>query len=253
MKTKHLDFLRLSNLIKIEIITNYRTLLLGAGAITGVLLFLSLATVRSSFSWNFHDTFYPFVLFLVGYIFTSTAFKELHQYPRNYSYLTLPASILEKFLTKFLLTSVGFIIITLIGYFVFSILAAVLTNLVFGRSFPLFDPFNSDVWTVIKVYFITQSIFLFGSVYFKSHSLLKVLLSSFLFSIFISLLFLLTFKIVFHSYSMYELNFSVNRYEFYQMESLGRAIATVSKAIFHYMLAPYFWVLTFLRLKETEV
>lgn len=253
MKTKHLNFLRLFNLVKIEVITSYRTLLLGAGAMIGVLLFLSLFAVRSNFPENFHDIFYPLVLFFAGYIFTSTAFKELHQYPRNYSYLTLPASILEKFLTKLLLTSAGFIVVSLIGYFVFSAMAAVLANVVFHRSFPLFNPFNESVWIVVRVYFITQSIFLFGSVYFKSHSLLKVLLSSFLLSIFISLLFSFAFRIVFYGYSMDELIFSVDGYEFYQMEPLGRTIAAISKVIFYYILAPYFWVLTFLRLKETEV
>jgi len=249
----YFNFNRLYHLIRNELITQYRTLLIATGAIFGVLLFLNIITINASRTWDFHKTFYLIVLFFGGYTYTASVFKELHQYPKNYAFLTLPASIFEKFLTKFLTSSIGFIIVSVITYFLFSIIASIVTRLIFGSNFPIFNPFQNNIITSIKVYLITQSVFLFGSVYFKSHNLLKTLLALFLISIVLSFYSVLLTRILFIWTYENNIIFPPIEFDIHTFESLGNQLAQIFSFIFHFLLAPFFWVLTYLRLKETEV
>src|SRR5437870_5174244 len=60
---------------------------------------------------------YFLILYIGGFIVTSMAFNELHDRNKAHYYLTLPCSNLERFLNKWLLTSIGYAIGTLLIYY----------------------------------------------------------------------------------------------------------------------------------------
>ena len=58
------------------------------------------------------------LLLLGGFFVISFAFHELHSPSKNVMFLTLPASSMEKFLGKFILTSIGFVAGTIAIFYI---------------------------------------------------------------------------------------------------------------------------------------
>jgi hypothetical protein len=245
---------RFCQLLRNDIFKQYRTILVSAGAIVGVLLAIILLSHNSSQYWNFHEVFYPLVLFIGGFIITSLSFTDLHHPQKSYIFLTLPCSIFEKFISKLFLTSIGYIIGSSLLYYLFSVIARGVSNLLFGEAFMLFNPFDQTIIHSMKVYLVTQSIIFFGAVYFKKNHLVKTIFSVFLFSIIMSLFTGLIIRIVFEPY------FEITHFEFFsnagfnhQLESFFENFVKAIEIFFWWIMTPYFWIVSFLRLKETEV
>ncbi|MFA4839048.1 MAG: hypothetical protein WC703_06200 [Candidatus Neomarinimicrobiota bacterium] len=243
-------------LIRNDLFTGYRNLLIAGGAIAGALLVIYLLSAWNNANPDFHRTFFPMVIFFGGYLTTSMVFKDIHEKQRNYIYLTLPASTLEKFLSRLLLTSVGFVAIVLALYYLFSWIAAGLSQLLFHQSLLAFHPFTRETLTALGVYLVTQSVFLFAAVYFRSHAFFKTLLSIFSFSLIVSIFAMVVVRLVFWKYFnglFVPDHFDINlRYMFGNGESFARFASAVSKILFWFVMAPYFWIVTYFRLKETE-
>lgn len=96
-------------------------------------------------------------LFFAGFILTSRSFRELHRTELAYHYLTLPCSNFERFLSKFLITSVGYVTALLGLFFVH--------NIIHG-----FTVFDSRLW-VIGYYMVLHSWVLLGAALFKRYNL----------------------------------------------------------------------------------
>lgn len=243
-------------LMRNDLFTGYRNLLIAGGAIAGALLSIYLLTTWNNSNSDFHRTFFPMIIFFGGYLMTSMIYKDIHEKQRNYIYLTLPASTLEKFLSRLLLTSVGFVAIVLVVYYLFSWIAAGLSLLIFDRSLPAFQPFTRETMTALGVYIVTQSIFLFAAVYFRSHAFFKTILSLFSFSVVVGIFSMLIARLVFWKYfdGLFmpdQFNIDLEHMSCFG-ESFGELISAAAKIFFWFIMAPYFWVLTYFRLKETE-
>jgi len=261
--TQFFNLKRFFLLIKKDFYTQYKTYLTGLGAIFSILFIVNAASIISAKFWNFNLVFYPLTLFIGGFIFTSLSFNELYQEQSRTFYLTIPASTLEKFISKMLITSVGYVIVSLILYFLFSLIVFSLTTLFFRLAHTIFNPFHQTNWLCIRIYLITQSIFLFGAVYFKKNSLIKTILSIFI----ILILYILFFNgIVFLIYKITSINnqiyFSFDLFNilFKKSTNLPPIINNIkniinygNKIIFWFLLAPLLWTVTFFHLKEIEV
>jgi len=251
------NFNRFWHLIKNDVVTNYRTLLTAAGAALGILLFINFISMLSTREPAVSLVFYPLILFIGGYLITSLSFSDLHHPQRSYVYLTLPASNLEKFLSKLVLTTVGYVLGTLILYFLFSVLMSIVNLIIFQQSHPLFNPFDRIIWITIGVYLITQSIFLLGAVYYKKHAFIKTNLFLFLLQLTVSIFIVFLVKIVFWNYiqgwsfSPEDIILSSPAVE-QQLENFFWGFAQFMKFIFYWVLAPVLWLISYFRLKETE-
>jgi hypothetical protein len=249
---------RFSLLLQRELVHHYKTLTTAFGFGLGVLLLLSILSVAGANTWNFHQTFFPLVLFWGGYIVTSMAFTEIHRAPRNYFYLTLPASPLEKYVSKLFLTSVGYILGALAGYFLFSLLVTGINFLLFRITLPVFNPFQADVWLSVRTYFVTQSLFMFGALFFKKTHFIKTVLSIITFFFVLTFIMGIVFSIVFFDYiqtgMIGKFHFSIpfSGQIFQQFAPWGNVLSTIFSILFWVLLAPFFWVLGYLRLKESE-
>jgi hypothetical protein len=210
-------------------------------------------------SFAFHEVFFPLFFAIIGFIATSQSFTALHKADRSYAYLTLPASHVEKTLEKLLLSTIVYVIAALVTYFLFSLVAMGLTELIGGRSFPMFNPGERWVWDMVRGYVIVQSIFLFGGAYFRSKHFIKTVLAVtglFLFlAAFASLTGWLFFGDVLRSMQQgtFEATHHFTVAQIERMQNVLFAIRDVAEFLFKWIMAPFFWVLTWLRLREAEV
>jgi hypothetical protein len=240
---------------------NSRSSFVILGAAAGFLLIISaLDILVGDASADFHQgIFYP-ILIVGGFVFTSGIFKEMHGKGTNLPYLMLPASALEKVISRLLLVSLGWVLFSIVWYTLYSALSEGINMILFGKSHPVFHPFNGDVWKAAAHYTVMQSFFLLGAVFFRKLHFFKTLLTLAAFTILASLFAMLMMRIVFAGYV--EGSLFIDRGEGFdasmhilgrQMEELGRTFLPLLK-ILYWMVFPLFsWVLVYIRFKEVEI
>jgi len=260
-ETKKLSFTRIGILLRNELWGNYKTLVISAGAIAGLLLIINVASVATAGRWNFNEVFFPITYLITGMIATSMTFTAMHSKEKGYSYLLLPASHLEKCITKIFLTTVGYTVLIIIGYFLFSLVAAGITGLFFGRIHGVFNPFTREVLNYIGIYVVTQSVVLFSASFFRKLSLLKLILSLNGLAIVLAIVAALSIRLMFWKF-FGGFGFEVTEEFFHSLSftsgydnlvGYGKALYTGSKIFFWYIMPPFFWFLTYLRMREKEV
>lgn len=184
-------------------------------------------------------TGYFLILYTGGFIISSFAFNELHDRQRAYLALMLPCSNLERFLNKWLLTSVGYAIGVLILYYLFSLLSFVVNRFVFQQPVAIINVTQPGLWVGIGKYIILQSIVLLGAITFKKYALLKtalalgcVLMIASAFSVLIAWMFCPTC---------------------FQGETFITTVFRGGYFTFWVIAAPVCWYVTYLRLTEYEL
>lgn len=218
------------------------------------------------------------ITYFLGIFFATRTIKEIHSKTNGINYFMIPASQLEKLTTALLLSIVYFFGMILIAYVAGNIIGTFLNNLLVKVPFfstelglfvtqsslnwELFNPqgnmwhyndfmISSDGKNILILNFflsfvISQSIFLFGGIYFKNNAVLKVFAS----------IFLIVFAFV--ALAIFEL-WVLNGFNFGSME-FGDDVSrdtiqifdTVAN-IFMYLLIPFFWITSYFRLTEKEV
>jgi hypothetical protein len=243
---------RLRFLLLRQLRFNTQTLLVGFGAVVGLIVFiLSMSLVFGSDTLSskgfFHLTM-PF-LFIGGYIFTSTIFSELRTPDRSYLYLTLPASTFEKLIVSWFITSVLYIIVSLVVMYVINILLMIVAVAFTTKVVPLFNLFETSSLRQYGIYIVTQSVFFLGAIYFRRTNFLKTLLSIFLLQVIILIYTSLVARmIVFHN--LQSMNFGNL---FIGKDFTGETITLVAKILFWYCMTPFFLLVSYFRLKERQV
>jgi len=248
-----------------DILSNGRSLLVAMAAAGGVIIGLSILTSIGYIDEPhigggraFHIPMYSTFLLLGGFIVTSLAFSDLHDERKGMFYLSLPGSILEKYLSRLLQTSVLWAIGATVVYFVASLIGAGISELLFGGSHGGYFPLTLADLDIVLNYLVMQSIFLFGSIYFKKSAFIKTVLLLIVFAFSYAFVMAVAGRIVFAS----EFAHIIPRDE--EMNRLGEKFvelgprlerpAEVMGTIFNYAIQPiFFWVIGFLRLRETEV
>lgn len=230
------DLERFGLLIKHDFVIN-KNIIFTTAVTLAIVLFLY-ALIFGNYSDNFHPAAYVLLLFIGGFWVSSLAFKDLHDKQKSYIFLTLPCSNFEKFFSKLLLTSAGYILATLLGFYLLSLLAAAVGLLLLKHGQPLFNPFHDDILLYIRDYIILQSVFLLGSIYFNGHAMTKTILSLaclalafVLFTFLIVVLFLGPFGLL----------------------SLWHVFIGIFSSVFWLLLAPCCWFIAYIRLREVEV
>ena len=247
--------------IKRDMKPNSRSSFIVLGAAVGFLLIISaLDVVVGDAAPDFHEgIFYP-ILIAGGFIFTSGIFRELHRKETNLTYLMLPASALEKVVSRLLLASAGWIVFTLLWYTAYSALSEGLNLLFFGRSHPVFNPFTGDVWTAAAHYAVLQSIFLLGAVFFRKLHFFKTLLALTTFAIGLALFAGLIARAVFADY--FSATMFVDGGEgislmteqlSWKLHSLGRSLEPAGRVIYWLVFPLFSWTLVYIRFREVQI
>ncbi len=185
---------------------------------------------------------YTFVLYVGGFVMTSRSFKELHNSEIAYHYLTLPCSNLERFLSKWVITSVGYAIALLALFLIYNVLQIVIHYILFSHGIPFINIFDPVLLRSMGTYIILHSIVFLGAVVFKRYSLLKT-------ALFVGCLMLVftifTGSISFRLFSLWA-PYAV------QIQNVGVLVSFVLNVLW-LAIAPFCWIVTFNRIKEYEI
>jgi hypothetical protein len=253
---------RIGRLMRVFAITQKRTIAVSAGAVYAVLLALFLLGLLTGTGWGtgleYHEVFFNTAFVLAGFIAASMSFTGMHRADRSYTYLTLPASHLEKLAEKLLLTAVVYPLLAVLSYFVYSLLLAGLAQLLAGESFAVFNPVAPAVFEVVRGYVVVSSVFLFGAAYFRGRHFIKTVLA--VAGIF-ALLALIATAAGFAALADIFRGIEAGTYaraaidpaRIGQLTELSVRLARIAKLALLWVLPPVMWLLTWLRLRETEV
>lgn len=248
------DINRVKLLLTRQLRLNSSTILIGFGAVVGVITFiLSIRIITESNALSmagFTGLALP-IFFIGGYIFTSTIFSELRTSHRGYLYLTLPASTLEKLVVAWFISSVLYIIAAIVVFYFINLLLMLVAFLTNGEPVQLFNFFDPWMLKIYAIYIVTQSVFLLGAIYFRGVNFLKTLLTLFVISLVLSIFSaILTRLIVFPGFGNFQ--FSNNMPDGIE-GFIGDVFVPTVKILFWYVMAPFFLVVSYYRLKERQV
>jgi hypothetical protein len=213
--------------------------------ITALLLY-NLLNPNNIFTVNKSPTIFNLMLFIGGILTTSFTFKNLHNPYRNYFFLMLPASNLEKFIEHVFLTAVFYPLVLLLVYSCFYWILGVVILFVTHTFVLITTPFLYSTWKIILIYIIVQSIFLVGAVYFKKYVFIKTILTLCVIGLIVVAFISLLAKLFFYS-NYNEMTFVIPHFP----ENIGDIFSTLY-SLFLVLLAPFCWVITYFRMKEIE-
>jgi hypothetical protein len=269
---------RFSRLLLRDLAYGYRGLLVAMAAVAGgIIVFSAIGALimsargvpEGTVQGNGYFGFFQGLLFLGGFIATSLAFREVWQNGSGIAYLTLPGSVLEKFVVKLLMTSVGFALGTLVFMSAVGAASEALDRLVFGVGRGFFDPFTPAVLQAVARYLVLQSFFLLGSIWFRKLAFVRTVLWMVLFGIALAILMFIALRIGLASHlgaaagggsmRLGRWSFNLNGMGFQDLFKPGTrgysgamAFKVAAEALF-VALAPAAWVAAYFRLGEAEV
>jgi hypothetical protein len=195
-------------------------------------------------------------LFVSGTLLSSNAYGSLREDTSAGAWLTLPASIFEKFISRLFLTSIGYVLATALIYFIISALSEGINRILFNYSHPLFNPFVTRLWIPMTVYLVVQSVFLTGSIFFRRFAFVKTLLFLLILCLALVLFFMLSLKIImggqFGALSDHGLGIAWNMLASDWLLQVKDTLAQITGTLFWGILAPFCWVVSYFRLREFE-
>ncbi|MCF6406583.1 hypothetical protein L3C95_27040 [Chitinophaga filiformis] len=209
-------------------------------------------------------------LFTTGLIFTSLSFSELSNKQQGIDYLLFPASQLEKYLSTLLVTTIGFLVLYHIAFYLayLGIDAILARNTGQHMKNDLGQAFADD--HLVYFYYawlFAQAVMLLGAVYFQKYSLIKTV---FLFVVFLLSLYFLNmlFSYAFFGNRMVSWNahfpfiginimlgehpsqYEPQTHKFLMLPSSMRdGLLFFAK----YLLTPMIWTLGYMRLRDKEM
>ncbi len=261
--TLQFNFSRFLLLLKNDLRLNHRGIFYVALGTLAVLLFIGFVAAYDGSEAPDEDFFYSlyaFTLLIGGSLYTSVAFRELNKPPTAHLYLTTPASTLEKFTAKWLLTTFGFLIAHLL---VFSLFVAIVNGIevMTAETETTLSNFNvfadSPVTLLMKIYIAGQSIYLLGAIAFKKYEFFKTMIAWTVFQLALLFVTVILFRLVFHDF-FDGMTFGPEQVHGVRTgEDFGNFMQTnfslIAHALFLFILPGIVWAAAFFKLKEKEI
>lgn len=226
------------------------------GSMAGLMLLVGLSDPDD----DFHEYMYPSLLLLGGFILTSISFNEMINPESRQFYLSLPASNLEKFLSRWLISWIGYAVIVTLGYWVMTLLIMGLTQFFHDYTFPPFNLFEEENWMYFKIYLVVQSIFLLGAVAFRKFAFFKTVLAFYAILLVFAFACFIVFKLVLIDYQEGFFEGDLRSSEGHRMtvtkdfqNFVEKPLATILEYCFWFLLAPALWVAAYFKWTEQEM
>jgi len=261
MERRRFSWQRLGLLLRRDLESGYQSTGIAMAAVGGFFLIVGVLAGFNPNPGGVYRGLYTGLLFLGGFIVTSMAFHEVRLNAQGIHYLSLPGSTLEKFLSKLLVTAVGYGVGTLVFCTAVAALTEGINRLAFGHAHPFFNPFALNNLRLLPAYLISQSVFLLGSIYFRKLHFVKTALSLVLLALGLMVIGTTFARLVFKEYFNGPiLNFGPNLEELSRSGELQSVLGPLAqrfqvalRIVLVSALAPVCWVVSYLRLRESEV
>lgn len=259
---KGFNIKRVVLLVRNDFYLNRSFLLVFSGIIMVILLFQTIMIIMTHpDSPGQYQGIYFLIAFWGGIVMTEKIFKGLHDEVKGSAWLTLPASTLEKFVSRLILLTVLFPMAVMVLIFLLTMISKSFQGLLIGKSYGIFNPFDKNVFYLTAWYIVVQSPFLLGATYFKRHTGPLTFLAIVGYLILLVLIAQVFYVVI---YSHHPENFL----DFFSLSGMVRlfkgiinhrsgpaytAIYWVQHISFWCFIAPVCWTAGYFRLKEKEI
>lgn len=267
--TANFSLKRTIQLISKQWVENRRMYLMSVFALLGLLGIVFVFWAANGGSHYSEEALYViglFGLFITGSIFASTAFNMLGSRDRGIYWISFPASHFEKFLATWFFNFVVFSIVYLLCFFLLKTAAESYVQTLINED-PVKYTYKKLEWKnengmgtaipyFMSAFFVVQAAFLLGSVAFKRFSFIITMV---LIAVFMFLFIYYVSKIATIGFPDYNFNiFSlrepyVRGKETYKEYLLSPAIKESVLFFLKYLIAPFLWFITWIKLKEKQI
>jgi hypothetical protein len=247
------------------------SLLVIAGALALWFTLTILGNRSDAMSKDIQGATYYFGLFVIGAIYTSIVFADLNEKAKAISFLSLPASHLEKIVTGLFYSLILFFICYTVVFYVIDFCFVPIGNFFAANEWKTSTNFEPkkvvNVFTTLKGaeryllfgYFACQAFFFLGAIYFTKFNFIKTFLLGCL------LLILAVFYITMLAKQLNETDpqlSSQNLFEFSKFNEgdgqkriygLPGWASMALTLLAQYAVAPVLWFIAFVRMKEKQV
>ncbi len=172
----HLSVQRLGFVLRNDLLRTYRSALVVSGTAALVALAVSIGIAyfgdvgRTELFYRF---FFVAALFTWGTIATSSCFSDMHGRGTNMAFLLLPASALEKTVSRLLIYTVGLVVYLLAFTTVLSWVVEGINTLWIGERREFFSPLDPVAWLLLPHFIVTQALFFLGAAWFRKLQVIK--------------------------------------------------------------------------------
>ncbi len=247
------NFNRFLMFLKIELFVHGKSFISLLAIFGGLMIIASLWFSGGQELHNTYNALYVFMLF-AGMGLTSISWAKLHEHNEGSFYVLLPGSLFEKYLAKWLLTSLIFILASLIFAYGASVIAMCFNYFLYGFVTPLFNPFNYTIAGGMRNFLFSHAIFFCGSIYFRNKAALKTIISIMAFSMALVFFGALTIRIVYGDFINLHHSFSLNLEDlFADYYGFTNVLNYIAKGVVWGITPLFFWCVAFIRLTELEV
>jgi hypothetical protein len=246
---------RIVLLMQKSLYENAKYVLTGLTTVFGIFtVVLFFSALDDGEAWKNMQNFYVIGFIISGLIVSGMAFTNLRTKEKSMSYLSLPASLLEKLISELLLTTIGFIIMYTIIFYVFNIIVYII-GAPFNLHANILNIFTSEVFEGYLIYIILQSVLLAGAATFRKAPLFLTLFSLFVAGmalVIIIVIIALSFKGYIEHTGLENINIDKNDFKLIGGNPENHWLIQIPKYMFYYVTAPLFWVVAYFKLKEKE-
>ncbi len=168
-----------------HIVENYKTYLMSAGVLAGILfvgLGLNAYASNGYLNLNIQVGFFVAGMLLAGSIFTSLIFADLGNKKEAIPALTLPASTFEKYLVNWLITLPIFILVFTGIFYLVAVIVVSFSSSSADRENQLLNIFSEDqkAYYAFIIYLILHAVIFFGAIYFEKLHFIKTAFAFFI-------------------------------------------------------------------------
>ncbi|MBK8809067.1 MAG: hypothetical protein IPO21_21525 [Bacteroidales bacterium] len=202
-------------LIKRQIVINKNAFLITNGAIIAfifVILCVELFVQGHLTTQSYTDLIFP-VVFIGGLIYTSTIFGELNKPLKSMFYIMLPATILEKLLASWALSSILLLLSSILLTYILNLVFIVIGMSFLSTDVMVVNLFTSDALEFYTAYLFLHSLFFMGAVAFKRLNFFKTILATFIFLFSFAMITAASTFIIFSDFLKNIVNGNMNNFE----------------------------------------
>jgi hypothetical protein len=246
-----LNFYKVKLLLLKNINEGLKEYLAGLGALFSFIfiLFLFKGFFSKYLTQNYYDKIFFITLIISGAYFTSHIFKNIHKRYLCHDWLMTPASNLEKFIEKILVSIFLYPLVFSLLFFLLTIISYLSFPNTLNAKVQIFNLFRTDILMTVLNAVIINSCFLPGSLYFKKNNFIKSVFSISVLFIICIIVSVLTGKFIFQNYGL-NIHFEHSDFIFFK-DSLG-LVFTFIKYFYYIGLAPLCWIITFKKLEKIQ-
>jgi hypothetical protein len=249
---EHFSPHRVGRLLWMDILGRYRAIFMTTAVFAALIIVTSTVAVLVNRPEAKIMDFW-FLVMALGWaaVESSFSFRELHDKSRNEAFLLVPASALEKTLSRLLIATVGLGVYIVVFTLVMTVINDVLVRALANVQASSIDFFNAWTLTAIGCFIVNQSLYFLGAAWFRRWHFVKMALVLNTVPTALSWIAVLAFALLFSNFqvpSEAQINEFVVLYSGFVLP-----LWTFAKIFFFAVIPVFCWVVAWMRVRETQV